>query len=510
MMVALAPLLSCLDVRSAPIPGVARGGISLPGSVASGPFQEVVLFGFDNRAFPFQNNVQTHLITGKNGRIVLPPGPPGAHDEAILYYGSVIRIGDTLHLWYNGNYGPPRKTMLEGFEMANTVLCYATSRDGVNWVKPKLGLVEYSGSKDNNIVDLPVPNLWSTGAILHEPEDPDPRRRFKIAYAVEDKRDLKSKFNVAFSSDGLRWHPSPKNPVGPFLEMQGITKHQGLYYVNGQATFTAHGEATVRRLVTFVSADFETWSPCGALGLDRGPRLTGPPTEDDRNQYEEIHLGAALWNRGNVILGIYGQWHGHPTGDRGLTTIDLGLALTHDALHFHEPIPDFRIIVAREQAGRPAGVGPALQQGQGMENLGDETLYWYSLWRGNKGSGVRLITWPRDRLGALRPFAPDGAQAVSTPIQAAASGARVYVNASGLGAHTRLRLELVDHGFHSLPGFSGVDAAELSTDGLRAPVAWKGGQNLPVGRAVRIVIHFEGVRPEDARLHAVYISQDGA
>lgn len=31
-------------------------------------------------------------------------------------------------------------------------LCYMESRDAVNWVKPSLGLVEYHGSKDNNIV----------------------------------------------------------------------------------------------------------------------------------------------------------------------------------------------------------------------------------------------------------------------------------------------------------------------------------------------------------------------
>ena len=31
-------------------------------------------------------------------------------------------------------------------------LCYAESDDGVNWVKPNLGLVSFEGSKENNIV----------------------------------------------------------------------------------------------------------------------------------------------------------------------------------------------------------------------------------------------------------------------------------------------------------------------------------------------------------------------
>ena len=106
------------------------------------------------------------------------------------------------------------------------------------------------------------------------------------------------------------------------------------------------------------------------------------------HQFEEIHLGAALWNRGNVLLGIYGQWHGDPSGDRRRVVMDLGLALSHDALHFHEPIRGFRFVPAREQPDGPTGFGPALMQGQGMENVGERTLYWYSLWRGTDGITV--------------------------------------------------------------------------------------------------------------------------
>ena len=32
------------------------------------------------------------------------------------------------------------------------LMCYAESDDGVRWVKPALGIVEYRGSRDNNIV----------------------------------------------------------------------------------------------------------------------------------------------------------------------------------------------------------------------------------------------------------------------------------------------------------------------------------------------------------------------
>src|SRR2546425_11429809 len=97
--------------------------------------------------------------------------------------------------------------------------------------------------------------------------------------------------------------------------------------------------------------------------------------------------------------------------------MDLGLALSHDGIHFHEPIRDFKFVPAREQPDSPNDVGPSLMQGQGMENVGDRTLYWYSLWRGTPGSGVRMVSWERDRLGYLQAFHPGNPRAITAPIQ---------------------------------------------------------------------------------------------
>jgi hypothetical protein len=350
------------------------------------------------------------------------------------------------------------------------------------------------------MVDFPVPELWSTCAVLYDPEDRDESRRFKMAYETKGG----GKDGVAFSPDGLRWKALEK--VLPHVEMAGITKHRGIYYVNGQAG--GHRPIGARRLVTFASTDFEHWSPCGAVGLERSPEVTGPSTADHAHQYEEVHLGAGLWNRGNVIIGIYGQWHGHFSGDRRCLTMDLGLALSYDAIHYHEPIPGFRFIPAREQPGSPRDVGPALMQGQGMENFGDQTLYWYSLWRGTEGSGVRLVTWPRDRLGMLKPFSASNPQVISCPIQVLEGQGKVYINASGLGEYSQLRIGLMDEGFCSIAGYNGEDAAVIAEDGFHIPVRWKNGDSLlPSHGLIRINIHFAGIRPEDCRFHALYIGE---
>ena len=479
--------------------------IRLPSLPHARPLDSAVLFGFDDRAFPFQNGVHARLKMAQNPQIVVRPGPPGSHDEVVLYYGTVIRVGDELRMWYIGNYGPLQNTI--NFERVHCCVCYATSRDGIEWHKPHLDLVEFNGSKDNNIVDLAAPGLWSTAAVLHEPDDPNPQRRFKMAYEAYVEGQIR--FCVAFSPDGLRWTPSPRNPVGPFLEMSGVTKFDGLYYVCGQDDLCGHHPAPVRRLATFASADFEHWSPYGAVGLDRGPSLYGPAVEDQVHQFEEIHLGAALWNRGNVIVGLYGMWHGHPSGDRAMVVMDIGLALSHDAVHCHEPIPGFRIIPAREQPERPPAFGPSLMQGQGMENIGDRTVYWYSLWRGTAGNGVRAVSWPRDRLGGLKPFKNQDPLAISAPIEVSGA-ARATANVSGLGPHSSVRVGLVDHGFRPIEGFTVDDCVPLDVDAFDAPLRWKGGERFPVtGRPLRLDVRFAGVRPEDATLHAIALSRAG-
>ena len=45
-----------------------------------------------------------------------------------------------------------RATPYEGLKNMEMGICYAISRDGLSWLKPDLGLVEYDGNKHNNLV----------------------------------------------------------------------------------------------------------------------------------------------------------------------------------------------------------------------------------------------------------------------------------------------------------------------------------------------------------------------
>ena len=316
------------------------------------------------------------------------PGEPSSPDsQHIAYYGSVHKVGDELWMWYLG-----QGEQEDWFQR----VCFAKSIDGYSWEKLALALVSYQGNKNNNLIDLSQASYHVQSLVVfYDPNVAESDRRFKMAFQSP-------KYNhdifVAFSPDGINWTESRNNPVGRYLEIGGGTRFNGTYYLTGQS-FDHPNPA--RQLITYVSDDFEHWDDSFCIGLNRGDPLY---SAYGLNSGKQVHLGAALWNRGNVIIGFYGKWDGYPSNDRRLASMDLGIAVTNDGLHYREPIRNFPIVSAAEDGWAAPPIGdprvkyPALMQGQGFENIGDKTLFWYGPWPEQKSSGVRVASWKRDQL----------------------------------------------------------------------------------------------------------------
>jgi hypothetical protein len=238
---------------------------------------------------------------------------------------------------------------------------------------------------------------------------------------------------------------------------------------------------------------------------------------------KQVHLGAGLWDRGNLILGLYGMWDASTeTDDRRQMRMDIGLLVTNDGMHYREPLPDFRIIDAGEDgwnSGNPTGDPPRLSQGQGMENVGDKTLTWYGIWGPGGGSSVRLATWQRDRLGYFcvtseplegqkwRPELPP--HVISAPIRLAKNASRVYLNADVFGQHGQITVEVLDERFRPLPDYSGKACIPVTDGGLRIPVKWRDRERVETREgSVRVRVNFGGIRPEDCRMYTVYVASE--
>lgn len=79
--------------------------------------------------------------------------------------------------------------------------CLATSKDGVHWDKPNLGLVDYKGSTANNILKTKVVKF------IYDGDDfgPAPEGRLFRAVAWSQKRGQ----HVLTSADGIQWQEGP-------------------------------------------------------------------------------------------------------------------------------------------------------------------------------------------------------------------------------------------------------------------------------------------------------------
>src|SRR5262249_48240767 len=118
---------------------------------------------------------------------VLRPDRPwemaGRHPCAMVFSDGVwFDPADGLFkIWYMG-----------GYEQAT---CYASSRDGIRWDKPRLDI-----QKDTNVV---VPGYRDSNTVWLDHDEKDVRRRFKM-FRVIRSRPL-CMIEMQFSADGIHW-----------------------------------------------------------------------------------------------------------------------------------------------------------------------------------------------------------------------------------------------------------------------------------------------------------------
>ena len=512
----------------------ARGSIQ----VGATPIRvsEATLFAFDDVLIPFTHNLRLQMERPEKhpSNPVMDRGGKGAPDEGgVQFYGSIVRDQGKFRLWYVAMApelaSDPRR--VTGWRQA-----YAESHDGIHWEKPKLGLVEYNGSRDNNLVLIePAPLGAINLKVICDPDDPDPSRRYKMTnntWPQEDNERGRGAGTLAplFSEDGLRWRLAVDAiPVDGLLPAEGMAlpryhfegsgglyKWRGMYYATGQTGEDVVASGTSgRAAITFRSHDFVHWSEAKTLSFVR----EGQHRSFEYGSGEEAHEGVSVWHRGNVLVGLYGIWRGHD--EWAGVTIDLGLLVSNDGIKFREPIPEC-VFLERGQDGEWDQGG--LIQGQGFENVGEETYIWYGAWdprfrstldpdgtgreRCERRGGLGLATLVRDRFGHLTPKNSETRASLVTAAMEVAGSARLWVNVDGLSQDAAVSIELVDETDRPLPGYSGDSAAMVRQAGLRVPVVWKHGDRVHgLDQPFAVKITFEGNEAGSVKLYALYVGE---
>lgn len=284
------------------------------------PLQDDKLLMLDTRVIEQAENA--HLVLGTPGKAaenpLLPSDQPW-ENATNNYYPNVTWDAEAKlwKMWYKDVLADKDViALMDGPSTVHDVgwyLLYATSKDGLKWEKPALGLHKFAGSGANNIVARDCPNV----GVFKDLHDPDPARRYKLVHDIG-----LGKPRVRFSADGLNW--SPAQEVLGFSAQQGDTHNNAFFDTRSgkYLWFTKMylGERLVSRLE---SDDFLHWKSSGIVlrsALDEG-RATQT-------------YALTVFPYANLYLGYVMMYH---LGSGRV--VDVELAWSHDSIKWQRVQP---------------------------------------------------------------------------------------------------------------------------------------------------------------------------
>jgi hypothetical protein len=402
---------------------------------------------------------------------------------------TVFRDGDRFRMYYRGQTEP-----MPGAPKRSTVICYAESTDGIRWTKPELGIVEWAGSKRNNIV-WNASEVAKNGAFaVFKDANPacPPDARYK-AVATKGRGLVPMK-----SPDGLRWSLMRDTPVitrGAFdsqnLALWDAERREYRAYVRD---FNDDG----RDVRTCTSADFVNWSDPVYLKYPTG-RRTQFYTSQIAPYYRAPHIWIGfparyvprVWDEQSQTLPpVDLRQRIYPVLHRTATDLtDTTLMASRDGSSFYVWDEAF-IRPGYETAGNWIygdnyqcwGILETRSDLPGAPN--ELSVFATEGYRRGAGNRLRRFTLRVDGFASVHaPLA--GGDLQTRPIVFRGSTLVLNFATSAAGA---VRVEIQDEGGGPIPGFGLADCPDLYGDALERTVSWKGGRDVRslAGRAVRL------------------------
>lgn len=179
-------------------------------------------------------------------------------------YHTVFKDGERYRMYYRGMHMivQPKKVV----KPRRWVACLAESADGIRWTRPELGIVEFDGSRKNNILEI-----GDCGHDFSPFRDANPACKPEARYkaVARGKGGL-----LAFQSpDGIRW--SPVNGGKPIIT-KGAFDTQNIAFwdaVRGEyRAYIRDFRKGIRDIRTATSKDFVQWTDPVWLDYPGAPR----------------------------------------------------------------------------------------------------------------------------------------------------------------------------------------------------------------------------------------------
>ena len=387
--------------------------------------------------------------------------------EDTTMYDPVV-IKDTLRyrMWYRATHLTyPRYTG------------YAESPDGIRWTKPSLGLIEFRGSKDNNLVWTGDPRVRGKPAVLCVFRDSNPKtpasERYK-ATGIGKGGGLQG----LVSPDGLHWRLLQQQPVVP---AQGAFDTHNISFWdtarNEYVVYTRGFKNKIRRIRRAVTKDFRKFPAPEFI------TVMNPPGQPIEHLYK--NAATPYYRRPDILLmfpkrflperKFHSDWP-----QSGLS--DIVFMFSRDGIRW-----DRRF---REAFLRP-GTDPlnwhdrAIEVGPGLvpTGSGEMSLYYVEHYR-TDSLRIRRGVLRVDGLVSVH-ARYHGGELLTRPVLFEGNRLKINYATSAAGS---IRAELLDVDSQPIGGFTLAECPQIYGDQIERVVSWNQGADVSrlAGKPVRL------------------------
>ena len=398
--------------------------------------------------------------------VVFVTGEPWEGNTSAYY--SIFQDGGIYRMYYRGSHW-----LVEEKKTAHPdYTCYAESKDGIHWIKPKLGLFEHNGSKENNIV-------WTgVGADSFTPfKDANPECRPEARYkAIARKHDLFNSdehpdrgLHVFQSADGVHWEMI----VERLVITKGAFDSQNLAFWDAERgeyreyhrSFA--GNPKVRGIMTCVSTDFVHWSEPEPLRWGDAPQ-------------EHLYTNAIRpYERApHILIGFPSRFR--PEDGSQVAPVFMS---SRDRLNFHRWPDD----VIPNSAPRDRAGNRSNYMAWGLLELpdhpGEYSVFATEAYYTGPDSRLRRFTYRKDGFVSLHAGKTKG-EVFTRPLVPGKGRLRLNVK-TGTGGWVKVEIRDAVSGA-ALKGFNLDQCAAIEGDSIDYKVRWSGKSRAAPAQPVRV------------------------
>jgi len=424
-------------------------------------------------------------------------------------------------------------------------MTYLTSKDGVHWDKPDLGVTEVAGRRDHNIIftsDTVAANraaaIGSKGSFVAPTQPmrpqgkkaffwgvnkhPHPRNADEKYVALAIVQDHRRGAHIVTSPDGIHWSCA----AAPFWQTPNDVSGKGddclmhLMYDDAKQKWVIY-----RRIIPeFSERMIATEADADRPAVDRYYRSYAYAESDDLEEWTNHRFILSMDPDDPPDTELY-QFGCHRIGSayvgymsvfylRGLQPINIHLATSRDGLNFTrvcrgepfiahgEPTYYDYMAMACSQP-RPIIVGETVFIYYAALNFGhtDEES---RLNAGPLACGAALATFPRDRFASLESseLDPGPCRVITKPFTV--RHPLLFLNAS-TWQQGSIRVEALTPDWRPIEGFAEPEARSIQGSALNHPVGWNNRADLGqlLGEEIRLKFYLTR-----ARIHAMTLSRE--